>query len=284
MPEPKWRQIAEDLREKIESGQLGGCGEDGKPRALPTEAELQTEYAASRNTVRDAIDWLRTRRLVYSRSGQGTFVVERIEPFTTTLSADSETGLGGGEGEAYIREVQAQGRAPRADEPRVEIRQASPAVAAELGIPLRSTVVSRLQDRYIDELPFSQQTSYYPISLVDAGATLLMRAATINPGTVGYLREYLGIRQNWYRDKITVRVPDRPEAAFFKLPEDGSVPVFETFRTAFDDNDKPYRLTVSVFPADRNQFVVNVGAVPTSNEPRARGTIINGVGGVDARA
>jgi hypothetical protein len=59
-----------------------------------------------------------------------------------------------------------------------------------------------------------------------------------------------------------VRAPDNSETAFFKLPEDGRVSVIETRRTAFDEHGTPVRLTVSVYPADRNQFAVNVGEVP----------------------
>ena len=72
--DPMYRQIAEDLRRKIEAGEL--------PRGaqLPTEIELREQYNASRNTVRDAIKWLITRGLVETRPGQGTFVVEKITP------------------------------------------------------------------------------------------------------------------------------------------------------------------------------------------------------------
>ena len=38
--------------------------------------------------------------------------------------------------------------------------------------------------------------------------------------------------------------------------------VFEIFRTGFDQTGTPLRVTVTVWPADRNQFIVNVGEVP----------------------
>jgi GntR family transcriptional regulator len=38
--------------------------------------------------------------------------------------------------------------------------------------------------------------------------------------------------------------------------------VFEVLRTGFDQTGTPMRLTVTVFPTDRNQFQVNVGDVP----------------------
>jgi DNA-binding GntR family transcriptional regulator len=53
MANPMYRQIAEDLR----------------------------EHDASRNTVRDAVKWLTSLGLVETRPGQGTFVVDDIDPF-----------------------------------------------------------------------------------------------------------------------------------------------------------------------------------------------------------
>jgi GntR family transcriptional regulator len=79
---------------------------------------------------------------------------------------------------------------------------------------------------------------------------------------VQYLRETTGLKQVGYRDTITVRTPDGAEAQFFGLPDDGRVCVIETRRTAFDEKGMPIRLTVSTYPADRNQFAVVVGQVP----------------------
>jgi GntR family transcriptional regulator len=89
-----------------------------------------------------------------------------------------------------------------------------------------------------------------------------MYAPNIEEGTVSYLASELGLGQAGWRDKITVRVPDTNETSFFKLPDDGRVAVFEVLRTAFDRDKKPFRLTISVYPADRNQFSVEVGNVP----------------------
>ncbi len=256
MPEPLYRRIAGSLQGQIESGAL-------PPGAkLPTELELRVGYGASRNTVRDAVRWLTIRGLVETWPGQGTFVVRKTEPFVTTLSADPETGLGGGEGEAYMNEVRLQGRTPDASKPRVESAQAAGVVAEELEIPAGTSVVSRHQERFIDGAPFSLQTSYYPMALVDAGAARLLDATPIEPGTSRYLEAVLGFRQSRYRDRITVRAPNEAETAFFSLPASGRISVFETLRTAFDNLDKPFRLTVSVYAADRNEFAVFAGPVP----------------------
>jgi len=38
--------------------------------------------------------------------------------------------------------------------------------------------------------------------------------------------------------------------------------VFEIHRLGFDENGDRIRLTITVYPADRNRFRVNVGKVP----------------------
>jgi GntR family transcriptional regulator len=106
------------------------------------------------------------------------------------------------------------------------------------------------------------QTSYYPMEFADRGAERLRSARNIDEGTVNYLADTLHIRQVGYRDWITVRAPNPTEVEFFRLPSDGRVPMYEIFRTAFDGNGQPMRLTVTVYPADRNQFILNVGMVP----------------------
>jgi GntR family transcriptional regulator len=65
MGNPMYRQIAEDLRAQIDSGGL-------RPgQQLRSELELREHYGASRNTVRDAIKWLRGIQLTgpAARSG-----------------------------------------------------------------------------------------------------------------------------------------------------------------------------------------------------------------------
>jgi GntR family transcriptional regulator len=263
MANPMYRQIAEDLRQQIESGGLK------RGQQLRTELELRDHYGASRNTVRDAIKWLTTLGLVETRPGQGTFVVRKIDPYVTTLTRDPKTGPGGDivPDHGEVADDAAAGGKQRVffhSDPQVEIQRATAIVAGQLEVAEGSQVVSRHQKRYIDDTPWSLQTSFYPMGFVLKGADQLLDASDIGIGTVKYLADTLGLRQVAYRDWIAVRAPDPTEAMFFGLPQDGRVGVFEVFRTAFDQTDTPMRLTVTVFPTDRNQFIVNVGDVPNS--------------------
>lgn len=256
MRDPMWRQIAEDLRQKIESGDLG---RGGKP--LPSELELREEYDASRNTVRDAVKWLVARGLVVTRPGQGTFVVKEIDPFVTPLSADLEAGLGG-ESASYASEVSAQRRTPKALTPRIEIQQANGLVAGELRLAEGASVVSRHQGRFIDDTPWSLQTSFYPMRLVQKGASLLIQAGNIPEGAISYIEGAIGTKRAGRRDRITVRAPDRRETEFFAVPDDGRIAVFEIIQTIYDGSGQPLAVTITTYPTDRNHFVMTTGKVP----------------------
>ena len=256
MADPMYRLIADDLRREIESGGLAPGSQ------LPTELELKERFGASRNTIRDAVKSLVSLGLVVTRPGQGTYVTEHIDPFVTTLSADAKSGFGGGEGTSYLSEVSRADRVPATGTPRVEISVATDDVAARLGVDPGTQLISRHQQRFINNTPWSLQTSFYPMDFVTRGATDLLSAQDLELGAVQYIEETLGLKQTGYRDWITVRAPDANETMFFRIPGDGRVPVLEVFRTAFDQELKPMRLTVTVFPADRNQFILEVGSVP----------------------
>jgi GntR family transcriptional regulator len=251
MVQPRFVQIAEDLQKQIEDGQFSPGDR------LPTEDQLGDTYNASRKTVRDAIKRLVNLGLVETRPGQGTFVNRNIDPFVTVLTNDPKTGFGGGEGATFLSAVSAEHRTARHSPVKVEVQTPSPMVANRLGLAPDAQVVLRHEERYIDEIPWSLQTSFYPLDFIQKGAIKLLMAQNIEEGTVRYLADSIKVRQTGYRDWITARLPDDHEQDFFGIGHNSTV--FEIFRTAFDQNNNPMRLTVTVYPADRNQFIVNVG-------------------------
>jgi GntR family transcriptional regulator len=261
MANPIYRQIAEDLRAQIESGEL----EPGQQ--LRTEIELRDHYAASRNTIRDAIKLLTARGLVETRPGQGRFVVREIEPYITTLTGSPKVPILYGEvDDSAVGGTEGRIRRLYSTDPQIEIQKAADSLARLLHITEGSQVISRHQKRSIDGTPWSMQTSFYPMGFVLKGADRLIQADDIAIGTMKYLEQTLGLKQVGYRDWITVRAAHPTEVTFFTLTPDGRVGVFEVFRTAFDQTGTPMRLTVTVYPTDRNQFIVNVGDVPESSE------------------
>ena len=183
----------------------------------------------------------------------------------------------GGEGQAAARELADRAQMYSTSDPQVQTQPASAGVAALLEIAVGQPVISRFQRLYIDDQPWSLQTSYYPEELTGQ-AERLIEATDIKEGTVTYLEEELGLHQVGYRDYELSWPPDEDEnaAAFFGLPEDSRIPLTVRLRTAFtevSDTLVPFRLTKSVYITGRNQFVMNVGRVPdrpgqkSSSEP-----------------
>jgi GntR family transcriptional regulator len=252
----KYEEIANDLLRQIDSGSLAPGAK------LPAEAELSKQYNASRNTVREAIRRLDSLGRVQARQGQGTFVTEKIDPFVTVLSPDPKIGVSGtGEESATnLSRISEQHQTAEASPPKIEIIKCPAHIAARLRVPAEDQVISRHQVRYIDGVPWLRQTSFYPFSLLTDGASRLVLAEDIPEGTVKYLASALGLRQTGFRDWVTARGPDGDEQEFFGLPHDAAV--FEVFRTGFDQHGTPMRVTVTVYPAERNQLMYNFGDIP----------------------
>jgi GntR family transcriptional regulator len=261
---PMYQQIAEDLRAQIAAGTLA------PGTRLPTELELSDRHAASRNTVRDAIKRLMSQGLVESRPGLGTFVTRTIEPFVTVLSPRPATGIASADeaSETYLSSVHTQPRQARASAPKVEVLPCPREIALRLRVMPGVQVISRHQVCHIDETPWLLQTSFYPLDFITAGAIRLLLAEDISEGTVKYLASALGLEQVGYQDWVTVRGPDNTERAFFGLMHDATV--FELFRTAYAQDQRPTRVTVTAYPADRNQIVFNFGDVPNPEYTQAR--------------
>jgi len=71
---PRYRQIAADLRARIESGEFPPGS------MLPAERRLETHYGAAQATVRHAIDVLREAGLAEPEHGVGVWVREPPQP------------------------------------------------------------------------------------------------------------------------------------------------------------------------------------------------------------
>ncbi|MEU8255012.1 GntR family transcriptional regulator [Micromonospora inaquosa] len=86
--QPRYRVIADQLKERIESGSI-------PPGALlPTESALTTEFRASRGTIRQAIAVLRGDNLVTTEHGRGTSAKPIAHGHGSGQTAESDAGQG----------------------------------------------------------------------------------------------------------------------------------------------------------------------------------------------
>jgi DNA-binding GntR family transcriptional regulator len=260
----RWRDIADDLLRRIESGDLKPREGSSGRRRLPPEKDLELHYGASRNTVRDALSYLQQQGYVVSEQGKGTFVVHRPEIVHVTLSAAAvDLAPGRGKGEWYNRDAHIPGhRKVRVSPVKVEVQEGTKVIARYLQTNPGSEFILRHQELYLDDRPWALQTSFYPLEFATGGASRLLYPRDIPEGAVAYLRETLGYEEVGFHDEIKARVPDENERRFFGLGESAADAVFETVRTAYSPDGTAFRLTVAVWAADRTRLHYNDGQVP----------------------
>jgi DNA-binding GntR family transcriptional regulator len=72
-PVPRYRQIADIIRKRIESGALQ------PERPIPSESAIMQEFGVARATARHAVELLREQGLVVKVPGLGTYVRKPAE-------------------------------------------------------------------------------------------------------------------------------------------------------------------------------------------------------------
>jgi GntR family transcriptional regulator len=158
--------------------------------------------------------------------------------------------------------TRAQGAEPK-EEFDLSLEEANPDVAERLQIPQGSSVVVRRLVRSANDERLSIQESYYPYDL--ANGTKMMEPRIVAAGIVQELAN-LGYRQVGYRDELTAEMPSRDEIANLNLQR--GVPVLRHWRTGYSRN-RPIRVTLTLFAADRNRLVYEDGDTPAGNGPRS---------------
>jgi GntR family transcriptional regulator len=248
VPTPLYRRIADQLRDAIFGGEL-------EPGAqLPTEPELQERFGASRTTIRLALSALANEGLIETAGRRGTFVRRRVMlNYQANIAERADRPRA--ETDAYFEEVREAGHEPSQDFSMV-IEPAGPDAATRLKVPEGDLVVARTCIRYVDGQPWSDQVSYYPMDI--AQATGLTNPRDIPGGTVRAMAD-AGHVEIGHLDEVTARMPSPEEAR--SLDVGTGVPVLVYIRTAYT-KERPVRVTRTIFPADRNRIMYELGTLP----------------------
>lgn len=234
--EIRYRAIADELRRRIEAGELGTGA------VLPSENELSAAYRASRVTIRKALDLLRDEGLVDSRRGFGWFVA--TDPVRQSLGR-----LGTIEAQLAQLGVTSERRV-------VDFRfTASPArVRRVLGV---ETVLEVRRLNLADGQPFARVTVWCAEEL---GAHLSRRDVEESP-----FYELVGAPIGGASQTIGAAVAGSEDAELLAVPV-GS-PVLRCERLTRDVHGRPLLVSEHVFPGHRTEFVVELPQAPASISP-----------------
>ncbi|BAU84730.1 gntR family transcriptional regulator [Streptomyces laurentii] len=249
--QPKYRQVADALRRDINNAVYGPGSR------LPSESELGEHFGASRNTIRSGLALLVSEGLISSSQGLG-YEVRKHEVFELNASRFENLTFPQN-GDAYNTDVTAAGRRP-SQTFRVEVAPATEYVAERIRVARESTTVLRFCHRFVDDVPWSTQATYYPDWLVKE-APRLAEPGDIEEGTTRYLAG-IGVEQVGYRDEIETRMPTPEEA---RLLDISAGPVLLWTRTGYSDT-KPIRCTITTLRGDLNRLAYEIGNLSALEE------------------
>ena len=233
-PVPLYFQIAENLKQAIESGVL-------KPgERLDNEIQLSERLSVSRPTVRQAIQRLTHEGLVVRQRGVGTVIVDRRIQRRLALSS-------------LYEDLSASGKEPATSVLSVHPVPADDETAAALGVAAGETVVRIERLREAEGSPLAVMRNYLPVSLLHG---IDVQSVLSRQGLYETLRQQ-GVRFHSAEEIIGARKATSAEAALLQVPRNSTV--LTMARVAIDPAGHVIEYGVHAYLAERYSFRVALG-------------------------
>jgi GntR family transcriptional regulator len=227
-PLPLWAQLLDDLRARLDAGELHD--------SFPTDLELTAEYGVSRHTAREAVRRLQAEGVVTRERGRGTFVrVPALEQPTGALYS-------------LFRSIEDQGLTQRSEvlDRRVVC---DPRAAARLDLPERTDLIRIERLRHADGQPLAHDVVWLPASI----ARPLLDADLSRSGLYDELQHHCGVRPVAGTERIATELPDDDERRLLRLST--KQPVFRIHRRSVDAAGRPIEWRETAVRGDRYTFV-----------------------------
>lgn len=157
---PKYEEIANILRERIDSGVYA------EDTLLPNQTELVTEFDASRMTIKKAIDLLMMEGRVYARRGAGTKVLNRSFWNKDTSPVGEYDGLS--------KQMAAKHKTLTSKVICFEVMFPSAEVQQRLMIQAQQPVYKLIRLRILEGIPYLIEHTYMPCDLVPGLTTEIL--------------------------------------------------------------------------------------------------------------
>ena len=243
-PIPLYYQIKEWLRGRILAGELTPGD------MIPPEDALSEQLQVSRMTVRRALGDLANDGLLTRKRAVGTVVTsprQEIPFFVNKLAGLTEDM--GDKGVSVESRVLTHER-----------QQATYDISQRLSLRLHENVVLIRRLRSTNNMPLVIENTYHPLKrfpdLLDVDFT--------NRSIYAHLREQYGLVPDQAQDRFVAGVADEEEAELLEI-ENGA-PVMRYERVAMDPAGEPIEFTISIYRADRFEFVVHFHRGQTHDE------------------
>jgi GntR family transcriptional regulator len=239
---PITRQIADELREKIDNGMYG-------PGALlPSEPELAQRYGVSRQTARSALKALEQEGIIVVHSTRGRTVRNRppLRRVSSTRRHASHRKSGKPE---FDTEAITQGQVPSRRILMVGRGPVPRDAAAWLDTEPGQEVVIRKRLQLLDSIPAVISTSYYPLWVAEG--TRLESTDALPEGPDNLIEE-LGLRFAHGVELLRARMPTPDEVRLLEL--DPGVPVVQMLHIDYGPDGRTLQVADDLYAADRHEF------------------------------
>lgn len=235
MPETA-RQIADDLRARIESGELAPGDR------LPGEPSLVRTYGVAKMTANQALKILVSEGLAVARPGSGTYVREfrPIRRVANDRLAKSRWAAGQSIWSADVAQR------PLVTDVQVYEAEAPHQVSRCLNLEPGAPVIVRSRKFVVEDRPVQMATSYLPAELVRG--TAIEQEDTGPGGSYARLAE-LGAEPVRFSEELRARMPSEDERTALGLAP--GTPVIEICRIAYTAEDRPVEV---------NQMLLDAGS------------------------
>ena len=229
---PKYAQVIDELRRRIESGEYPPGS------LLPSEHQLSDEFQIARPTVVRALRVLRQDGWIETQQGKGSFV--RGRPALAGLESP-RTGE-----QALNRD---ESREPG------DLIEAGPAapptrVAALLGTAGNGEVLARRRVVRQDGEASELVTWWVPAAVAEG--TDLASDEPLHGGVRGHLSRRKGVRVDHVLEQVTARQPTSAEAKLLGVGK--SAPMLAMYVAARDASGEPVLVLEVVMPGDRHEL------------------------------
>jgi GntR family transcriptional regulator len=226
------------IRESLQGRIARGGWQPGS--RLPSEPELAEQFNVSRMTVRQAVDKLVERGLLYRRRGVGTFVAPvRMARDLGRLTSFSE-------------DAAARGVAARSHVLSAGVEPAPAPVAEELRLEPGQPVVRVERVRRYETTPVALQTVWVPEHL----CRHLVDPEVSEGSIYAHLEQAHHFRMGWGVQSISARTPTGDERATLDMPAHAALLVVR--RTTFLDDGVPIELSESLYRSDEHGYTITL--------------------------
>lgn len=230
----KYRMVAQDLAQKIQSGIYPGGSQ------LPLETDLCEAYQVSRITVKKATDQLVQLGLITKRRGAGSFVKDMSDIKEASAAIIEQVQFTG-----FTRQF--AGRNISTEVNKFVVVPATGEVAEKMRLTEDDLVYYTCRTRLVDGEPYVVEYTYMPVEVIPG-----INRRVLNGSIYSHILDTLHLKPQSAHRSIRALLPTEPEKKYFRTEE--PMAILEIEQIAYLDDGRIFEFSKSHQRGDKYAF------------------------------